>query len=224
MVRHGKQAAGDVLFERQFGLQRRFGVGGQPYTFRYAEHMRIDRHHLALPQHSPQHVGRLAPHPRQPLHRIEIGGHLAAEFLAQHPGHPGQILRLVVRIGDTLYIGIDSLRPRFRHLVGRGEALEKGRRGHVDPLVGTLGRQDDGYQQLVGIVVVQFALGHGHVLRKPADDSVVTLSECHSRRVFRRLNSTFFTSSPAPSGQSSNRGVALRSRHQRTKYSRTGPW
>jgi len=44
--------------------------------------------------------------------------------------------------------------------LGRGlDLLEQGRRGTVDPGIGRLGRQDDGDQKLVDVVVLELGLG-----------------------------------------------------------------
>ena len=72
VVSHRQQVRRDVLFERQLGLKGRFGVGRQADAVRDAEDVRIDRHHLLLPQHRAQHVGRLAAHARQALHLLQI--------------------------------------------------------------------------------------------------------------------------------------------------------
>ena len=185
--------------------------------------MRVHRHHLLLPQHGTQHVGRLAPHARQALHLLQVARHLAPELFAQHTRHAREVAGLVVRVGDAPDIGVNLLGRGLRHFERRGEALEQGGRSHVDPLVGTLRRKDHGHEQLVGIRIVQFALGHGHVLREPGDNAVVTLFGSHSR-CFLRRNKIFFTRSPQPSGQNSRRGQAATSRRHRARYSPTEPF
>ena len=181
MVGDGQQVRGDVPLERPLGLQRRLRAGRQPDALRDAEDMRVDRHHLALPQHRTQHVGRLAPHARKPLHRLEVGGHLAAELRTEHAGHAGEVLRLVVGVGDAPDVGENLLGGGGGHRLGGGEGGEEGRRGHVDPLVGALRRENHRNEQLEGVFIVEFALGHGHVFREPGDYAVVTLAEGHGR-------------------------------------------
>ena len=165
----------------------------------------------------------LAAHAGQPLHLLQIGRDFAAELRAEHPRHRREVLRLVVGIGNAPDVGINLFGRGLRHLERGREGFEQGRRGHVHPLVGALRREDHRHQQLVGVLVAQFAFGRGHVLRKPGDDAVVTLSDSHIFFFLDRRNRIFFTSSPAPSGQSARRGQARRSRHQRARYSPTGP-
>ena len=102
----------------------------------------------------------------------------------------------------------------------RALLFEQRRGGHVDPFVGALRRKDHRHQQLVGVGVVQFALGHGHMLREPCDYAVVTLFGRH-KCCFLRRKRIFFTRKIAPSGQKTSRGVRRRSAHQRARYSPT---
>ena len=187
VVRHGQQMAGDIAFEGPLGLQRILRPGGETDALRDAEDVRIDRHHLLLPQHGAQHVGRLAAHARQTLHGLQVARHLAAELLAEHPGHGREVFGLVVRVRDAPDVGIDLLGRGAGHVERGREGLEQGRGGHVHPLVGALRREDHGDKQLIGVFVVQFALGHGHVLREPGDDAVVTLSDGHGIRLFSNV-------------------------------------
>ena len=158
-MRHGQQMRRDVLFELQLGLERGFGAARKPDAGRHAEDVGIDGHHLLAPDDRPYDVGRLAPHAGQPLQGVEIRRHHAAELRAEHPRHGGQVPGLVVGIGDAFDVGVDLFDRSLRHRLGRRIGFEKRRRSHVDPLVGTLRRKNDGHQQLVGILVLQLALG-----------------------------------------------------------------
>ena len=217
---HRQQVRRNVLFERQLGLKGRFGVGRQADAVRDAEDVRIDRHHLLLPQHRAQHVGRLAAHARQALHLLQIARNLAAELRTEHAGHAREVAGLVVGIGDALDVGVNILGRSRGHIEGRGKRLEQRGSGHVDPFVGALRRKDHRHQQLVGVGVVQFTLGHGHMLREPCDYAVVTLFGRH-KCCFLRRKRIFFTRKIAPSGQKTSRGVRRRSAHQRARYSPT---
>ena len=46
---------------------------------------------------------------------------------------------------------------RARHLAWRGKAAEQGRGHHVHPLIGALGGEDRGNEELEGVLVVQHA-------------------------------------------------------------------
>ena len=75
---------------------------------------------------------------------------------------------------------------RQGHVVRRGKGFEQRRGGHVDPFVGALRREDHRHQQLIRVRVVQFAFGHGHMLRKPGDYAVITLFGRHKCCFLRR--------------------------------------
>ncbi len=110
VVSHGQEVSGDVFREGFLGLEGCFRVVGKADALRHAEDVRIDGHHLALPQHRPQHVGRLAPHTRQALQLLQVIGYLASELLDEHTGSGREVLGLVVGVGDRADICVDLLR------------------------------------------------------------------------------------------------------------------
>ncbi len=179
MVSDGEQVSGDVLREGQLGLQGCFRASREADALRHTEDMRIDRHHLPIPEHCPQYIGRLAPYARQSLQLHQIVGHFAAELLAEHAGSRSEVLGFVVGVGDGADVGENLLGRDGRHRLGRGEGLEECRGGHIDPLVGALCRQHDRHQQLPRILEMQFALGRRHLLLKVGDDALVSLFGSH---------------------------------------------
>jgi hypothetical protein len=56
---------------------------------------------------------------------------------------------------------------------------KKGRGGHIDPLVCALGRQNNGYQQLIGIVENKFCISLGGVLIEPCYNKIESLFPGH---------------------------------------------
>ena len=121
------------------------------------------RHHHAggLVDISQDQIGGLAPHAGQPEQFFHGSGYPAAVLLHQHPGGGHDIPRL----GPEKAGGVD-VRLHLGH-VGAGQVFqgrvagEEGGRDLVHPLVGTLGGQTGGEEQLVVLAVVQRAQSVG---------------------------------------------------------------
>ena len=157
---------------------------GQAQTGRDAEHMGIDRHRGLVKNDRSNHISGLAPHAgqtHQVFHRV---GNLPAKVGLQHLGHPQKMGSLVVGIGNRLDIGINLLLVGTAHRKRIGETCQQGRGHHVDPFVGTLGRENDGHQQFVGVLVMQLALGKGVVAGEPVQDLLVMLVDVRLRTAF----------------------------------------
>jgi len=74
------------------------------------------------------------------------------------------MLRLAVRIAHAAHVSKEILRSSLSHLPGGRVVGEELRSDEVDPLVGTLSREDYRYQQAEGVVIVQLCVGIGVVL------------------------------------------------------------
>ena len=168
--------------QRQFGLQRRLRVGCKTDTVGDAEHVGVDRHNRLVENDSGNDVGSLAAHAWQGLQLVDIIGDLAIKVGQQLFGHSLQMTALAVRIGDRLDIGVDILDRGRRQRLGVGVGCKQSRRDHIDTLVGALGRKHNRYEQLVGIVVMQFALSLGASLFKIGYKSCVSLCCLHFLR------------------------------------------
>ena len=84
-------------------------------------------------------------------------GHLAAEALDDARGHADEALRLVLVEAGRADDLLDLERVGDGQVLRRRVAGEECGRDHVHPLVGALGRQDRGGEQLVGVAVVERA-------------------------------------------------------------------
>ena len=184
MVGNRQQVRRDVALELQLGLARSLGVLDQAYAGRNTKDVRIDRHHLLAPHHCAKHVGRLATDARQTHHTLDIARHFAPELLAEHTRHSCQVASLVIRVGDAADVWKNLFGRGLCHILRRRESLEEGGRGEVHALVGALRRENHRHEQLVGRLEVQFGIGRGHMLGEPTDDSVVSLSQGHTRYRF----------------------------------------
>ena len=106
---------------------------------------------------SQNEIGRLASYAGQTEKVVHIVRHLAAEVAEQHLGAAHNILGL----GPPEAAGADV----FADLIGCGrregfqcgEALKQCRRHQIHTSVGALGRQTDGEQQLVVLLILQRA-------------------------------------------------------------------
>lgn len=168
VVGNGDFCFGDMLHQLFFHAEGSGAtVGYQSQAVADAKHVGIYRHGCFVEGDRLDDVGRLAPHAGQFQQIFHPLGHLSAEVLHQHAGHSHQVFGLVVGIRHALDVCIDYFGRAGGQRLGGGEVPVEGWRYHVDPLVGALGREDNGYQQLKGIVVMQFGLGHGYVLAEP---------------------------------------------------------
>ena len=173
------EVAGNEFQQLLFGGQRRFGIDGKPYAGGDTEDMGIDGHIGLLIDDGGDDIGGFAAHAGQ-LHQLVDGhGHLAMKFVHQHIGHTDEVFGLVVGIGNASYQGKQLVEAGPGQVGGVGIALKQGGSGHIDPLVGTLGRKDDGYEQLVGIVVQQLRLGIGGMVLKIVDYKAVAFFPGH---------------------------------------------
>ena len=106
-------------------------------------------------------VRRLAAHARQIL-KLGVGvRHLAAVPLDQEVAERDHVLGLGAEEADRLDV-VDQFFLAQCHHLGRGfDLLEQGLGGSVHAGVGGLGRQHDGDQELVDVVVFEFGFRLG---------------------------------------------------------------
>ena len=139
-------------------LGRVLGAVGKAQLTRDTDAVGIRHHHAGDMVDVPQNeVGRLASHPRELQQVLHIVGHLAVKLLQHHlrGGHdvPGLGPEKAGGVDVRLHLGDIGLSQGFQG----GETGKQGGSHHVYPLVGTLGRQADGKQQLVGLGIVEGA-------------------------------------------------------------------
>ena len=120
--------------------------------------MCVDSHRRLVVNDACDHVRGFPPHPRKPCQQRDLGRYLASEFFHQHARHSGKMTGLAVRVADAFNVFIQGLGCRLRHVRGRREVPEQGRGDHVHPLVGALGAEHYGHQQLKGIAVAELGL------------------------------------------------------------------
>ncbi len=144
-------------------LHRVLGAVGEAQQAGDADAVGVRHHHAGHMEHIPQHqVGRLAAHSGQLQQLLHGAGDLSSVIPQQHLGGPHDVPGL----GPEKASGVDVL-FHLRH-VGPGQVLQGGESGVqgggdlVHPLVGALGRQTHGEQQLIVLFIIQGADSIGY--------------------------------------------------------------
>ena len=106
-------------------------------------------------------------------------GDLTFKVFHQHLGHAYKVLGLVVGIGHAADILVYHVGSSSGECFGSREVPVKGRGNHIDAFVRTLCRENNCYQQLERIVIMQLCFGYGNVLPKPSKDFFITLFLSH---------------------------------------------
>ena len=155
---------------------RRIGTGRVPVATpaqpsRHADHMRIDGESGHAERVAQHHVGRLAADAGQRHQRVHRIGDLAIETVTQHCGQSQQMLGLGTVEAERVDDVFDVLRIRCGQGCGIGETREQLGRDGVHPLVGRLGAEHGGYQQLQGRSEIQGAFR----VRERLDEQCVLL-------------------------------------------------
>lgn len=113
-----------------------------------SEDMGVDGEARETEGDTSHHVSRLSPDSGHSDKVVQLGGNLATKAFLECGGHPDEAACLGAkepgRMDDLLELVGVGPRERRRIRVGR----EQGRRHHVDPDIGALGRQDRRHKQL----------------------------------------------------------------------------
>ena len=162
---------------RDAGFQVEFhGVGrlsvGEAEAVRDAEHVRIHSDHGLVVEDTGHHIGGFSAHARERHQGVDVAGNLSAIFIYDLAGHRHQMCRLAVGVGDRPDQGIDLFRRGGGEPFHVGETLVEGGRRHIDPFVGTLGREDDRDDELVGRQEIELAPGKRAVRFEPGEDGL----------------------------------------------------
>jgi len=142
-----------LSFRSQGGLSinRKADPGSDP------EDMRVNGHIGLIVNNGGDHVGGLAADAGETNQFFDCQGHLATKVIDQHLGHTDEVPCLIIGIRNAADKREQAIKIRFGQAGGVREFLKNSRRGHVDPLIGALSRQDNRYQELVWAVVKQLS-------------------------------------------------------------------
>lgn len=175
----------DIFQELQFCLERGFCIGGEAQAFGNAEHVCVYRHIGLLVNNAGDNVGGFAPYPGEFNEFGHGGWDFAVEIIHDHIGHADEVFRFVVGIADTPDEGKELIEGGLTECRDVRILLEYGGSGEINPLIGTLGRQDYGNQQLIRIVVKQFCFCIGRMVFKVIDYVLESFFFRHARKIIK---------------------------------------
>ena len=161
----------------------------------HTKDVRINGHCRLSESYRLDDVSRLAPHPRQLQQQVHIAGHLAVETFYQQSRHY-QVLGLGVGIAHAAHIFQHILGLGLGHRLGIGIATEEVGRHLIDTLVGTLGAEHHGHQQLEDTTKLEFGGDLWHLLAEMLQHLSVSLVALHPLTYFESF-CTYSTGSPS---------------------------
>src|SRR3990170_898989 len=164
-------ALGHDAFELELDLERRL-AGCQPGAVGHPEGMGVDADGRLAEGGVEHDIGGLPPDAGQGHQNLAAVRHFAAMLGDELARQGNQVLCLVAKEPDGLdLLGERRLAESSEFLRRSGDAEQVGRDA-VDGGVGRLRRQDHGYQQGEGVLVVELRLGVRGDLLKTAEDLV----------------------------------------------------
>ncbi len=172
----GGQVAEQVLLYLVGGVA---GGGHESEAMADAIDVGIDGHGVHAEGYGLHDVGGLSAYAWQLEQRVHVAGHLAVVFLVEYLGELYEVACLGVGVGDAPDVLIDVCLAGCCHALGVGIGSEEGGGDEVDALVGALGGEHYGYEQLVGGAVVQFGIYYGVLLAEVGEDAGVEFAVCH---------------------------------------------
>lgn len=135
-----------------------------------AEHVCVYCHSRFIENDGLDDIGCFAAYAGQFYQFFKAIGDLTFKVFHQHLGHAYKVLGLVVGIGHAADILVYHVGSSSGECFGSREVPVKGRGNHIDAFVRTLCRENNCYQQLERIVIMQLCFGYGNVLPKPSKD------------------------------------------------------
>lgn len=143
--------------------------------------MGIDRHGRFLEYHRCNDIRRLATNARQFDKLIDLGWYRTAKITEEHARHAHQMFRFVVGIADAADVTENGFGAGSRQCFRCRIIAKEGWCGEVDPFVGALRTEDDGYQKLKGVVVNEFRFRQTDMGFEPGKHFVITFLFGHQR-------------------------------------------
>ena len=170
------------LFHRyvtlQVGLDFLRGLAvGQPEAVGDSEYVCVHGDYRLVVEDGSHDIGCLAAYSGQAHETVCVGRNHRMEVADQPAGHVYQVTGLAVGVGDGADQSQYVLEGGGGKVLGCRVSLKQGWSDHIDPFVGTLGREDDRDYELVSVPEVQFGLHGGAVGGEPFQDGRISLSE-----------------------------------------------
>lgn len=166
-----------------FGLEGCFGVGGEADPGGDAEDVGIDGHVGLLVDDGGDDVGGFAAYAGEFDQFGDGGRYFSIEVFHDHLGHADEVFGFIVRVADATDEGEEVVEGGLAEAGDVGILLEDGGGGHIDPFIGALCGEDNGYQELVGIIVDEFSFCVGCLFFEIVQYECETLFFCHAVKI-----------------------------------------
>ena len=137
-------------------------------------------------------VGGFSAHPGQGEQLLHGARHLAMELFQQHAGGKDNVLGLGPEKAAGVDVGLHVGRLCLRQGLQGGEAGEEGGGHLIDPLIGALGGEAGGKEQLIVLLVLQGTDAIGIQVFECLDNGVNILGIFHKNYRFLFLYGLFF--------------------------------
>jgi len=145
--------AGNVLEQLFFGCEGGGCLDGQADPGGYAEYVCVYGHIWLVIDYGSDDIGCFAAYAGQLDQFFHCQRHFAAEFRHQHLRHADKVFGFVVGIGNGPDERKEVVEAGPGQVLGVRVPVKDSRGSHIDPFIGALRREDNGYQQLVGAIV-----------------------------------------------------------------------
>jgi hypothetical protein len=155
------------------------GAGHESEAMADTIDMGIDGHGVHAEGDCLHDVGGLSAYAWQTEQGVHIAGHFTTIVCGEYLRELYEVLGFGVRVGDALDVFIDFGLVGCCHRLGIGVCLEEGWCDEVDSLVGALGGEHYGDEQLKDGAKLQLGIDYGLLLAEVGENTVVKFSSFH---------------------------------------------
>ena len=155
------------------------GAGHESEAMADTIDMGIDGHGVHTEGDCLHDVGGLSAYAWQTEQGVHIAGYFTTIVCGEYLREFYEVLGFGVRVGDALDVFIDFCLVGCCHCLGIGECLEEGRGDEVDSLVGALGGEHYGDEQLKDGAKLQLGIDYGLLLAEVGEDGMIKFTSFH---------------------------------------------
>ena len=155
------------------------GAGHESEAMADTIDMGIDGHGVHTEGDCLHDVGGLSAYAWQTEQGVHVAGYFAIVVSGEYLRELYEVLGFGVRVGDALDVFIDFGLVGCCHRLCIGECLEEGRGDEVDSLIGALGGEHYGDEQLKDGAKLQLGIDDGLLLAEVGENTVVKFSSFH---------------------------------------------
>ncbi len=125
------------------------------------------------------YVGGLSAYAWQTEQGVHIAGHFTTIVSGEYLREFHEVLGFGVRVGNALDVFIDFSLVGGCHRLGIGVCLEEGWCDEVDSLIGALGGEHYGDEQLIDGAKLQLGIDYGLLLAEVGEDGMIKFTSFH---------------------------------------------